>query len=382
MSATGYTTGDPQKVDVTGDSMTGDLTLAGSGTDLSVGGNLSITGSSSFTGPITGTFDVSGTLLANYQGVDGEVMRLLSTAIATGLTSGGMLSISADPTKVDIAAATGWVVDFDSTSGITSSNPTITFVNYAGQTGVSPLGTLATYYLLDSTGTVLKQSTPPTRAQTRTSMFLGASIQFGGTVVAVRNLPMVQSQPGAQLVDLMAALGAFNVGFTSNSITANGVNLKINTNGGDLFIRAYGVNVGTYLNPHIATLSAQTPCTFRYATATTLLSPFVTDIDVANYDPNGSGTVTAIGGGANTSTIHRVFISGAPLVNEQIIIQYGQSAHASLATAQAAIGRGTFIVNPLFTGSLTGYVIATRTATDLSDPAQATFIRAGKFDAP
>lgn len=331
---------------------------------------------------VSGDANVDGTLTAEYQGVDGDVMRLISSAISTGLTSGGQISINANPALIDISAATGWIVDYNSTGALGPANPTITYVTYAGQTGLAPLPGQTTYWFLTAAGTITTQATPPTRPQTRTSIFLGATVQFGGIVVAFRNLPMVQSQPGAQLVDLMTSLGAFNVSSTSNSITPNGANRMINTNGGDLFIRSYGVNFGTYLNPHITTLSAQTPATFRYATATAVIAPFVNNVDVANYDPNGLGVITPVGGGANTSTIHRVFIAGAPAVNEQIIIQYGQTAHASLAAAIDAIGRGTYIVNPLFTGALTGYIVATRTAVDLSNPAQAVFIHAGRFAAP
>lgn len=347
----------------TGDTMTGSLAI---NADLTVTGNAT----------------VGGTLTGTYQGISGDVMRLLSSTIATGGTSGGTISINANPALIDISATTGWVVNYDSTSAIGPGNPSITYVNFPGQTALAPLGTLATYWLLDSTGTVVKQSTPPTLPQMRTHIFAGASVQVGGIILGIRNLPMDQSQPGMQLFDLMSSLGAFNVRTNSNVISPNGVNKNINTTGGDMFIRGYGINAGTYLNPHVATLAAQTPATFRYATATNLLAPFVNTIDVANYDPSGLGVVTPIGGGANTSSIHRVFIAGAPAVNEQITIQYGQNTYSSLANARAAIGSGTYIVNPLFTGTLTGWIIATKGATNLSDPTQATFVRAGKFAAP
>jgi hypothetical protein len=331
---------------------------------------------------VSGDANVDGSLTAEYQGLNGDVMRLLSTAVSTGLTSGGQITINANPALVDISAATGWVVDYNSTGTLGPANPTITYVTYPGQTGIAPLPGQVTYWLISPAGTIINQATPPTRPQTRQNIFLGATVAFGGIVVAFRNLPMVQSQPGAQLVDLMTSLGAFNVTSTANSINPNGVNRMINTNGGDLFILSYGVNFGTYLNPHITTLAAQTPATFRYATATALIPPFVNNVDVANYDPNGLGVVTPVGGGANTTTIHRVYVAGAPAVNEQIIIQYGQFTYASISAAIDAIGRGIFTVNPLFTGALTGYIVATRTAVNLSDPAQAVFIHAGRFAAP
>jgi hypothetical protein len=177
----------------------------------------------------------------------------------------------------------------------------------------------------------------------------------------------------------MVALGAFNISSQSNVITANGANLMINTTGGPLFIRGYGLNFGTYLDPHTAVLAAQTPATFRRATATTILAPLVNTVDVANYDPNGSGVITPIGMGAQTTVVHRVFAGGSPVANEQLIIQYGQVRYASLAAAVAAVPGSSFISNPVFTGCITGYIAATRTTVDLSNTADAAFIRADKF---
>jgi hypothetical protein len=113
MGAVGYTSGDPNKVDITGDTMTGDLILAGAGTDLTVGGVLTDT----------------------YQGITGDTGRFVSTGLSTGLTSGGIITLNANPALVDIAAATGWIVDYDSTGTIGPTNPALTFVNYAGRPG-------------------------------------------------------------------------------------------------------------------------------------------------------------------------------------------------------------------------------------------------------
>jgi hypothetical protein len=44
MGAVGYTSGDSRKVDVAGDTMTGDLVLSGSTTDITIGGDLAVSG--------------------------------------------------------------------------------------------------------------------------------------------------------------------------------------------------------------------------------------------------------------------------------------------------------------------------------------------------
>lgn len=360
MGAVGFTSGDPSKVDITGDTMTGDLILAGAGTDLTVGGVITDT----------------------YQGITGDLARFASTALSTGITSGGLMSINANSALMDIPPTAGWVVDYNSSGTIGATNPKLTQVNFAGQTGVAltgPPAQVITFWLISSTGTIVQQAFQPTPTQLRTHLFLGGTSQFGGVITAVRNVPVIQAQPAAQLAGLMVALGAFNISSQSNVITANGANLMINTTGGPLFIRGYGLNFGTYLDPHTAVLAAQAPVTFRRATATTILAPLVNTVDVANYDPNGSGVVTPIGMGAQTTVVHRVFAGGSPVANEQIIIQYGQTRYASLSAAVAAIPGSSFISNPVFTGCITGYIAATRTAVNLSNTADAEFVRADKF---
>jgi len=90
-----------------------------------------------------------------------------------------------------------------------------------------------------------------------------------------------------------------------------------------------------------------------------------------------------VGGGANTSTIQRVYVFATNLPSNQLIVQYGQQTYGSLSAAIAAIGAGTFLPNPTtVNGALIGYIAVTRTATNLTDPTQAAFVNAGKFATP
>lgn len=362
MGAVGYTSGDPNKVNVIGDTMTGDLILAGAGTDLTVGGVITDT----------------------YGGVTGDVMRLMSTAMSTGITSGGVLSINANPTLIDVSATSGWIYDYNPFGTISGTNPQMTFVNFAGQTGIALTGPptqLVTFWLLNSAGTLIQQATTPTRLQYRTHLVIGVSSQFGGVINVVQSLATVLGQTATQLVGLMRGLGLFVIGSTSNVISPNAANLKIKTTGGAIFGASFGLP--NYQDPNTASTAAQAPATFRYATATTILAPLLTDVAVANYDPGGLGVVTPIGGGANTSTIHRVYASPAPGITDQMAIQYGQTAYASLAAAVAAIGSGVHIQNPAFEGlPVAAWIVATRTAANLSDPTQASFTHASKFASP
>lgn len=366
MGAIGYTSGDPNKVDVAGDTMTGDLFLAGATTDLDVDGNT----------------NVDGALTARFQGFAGNVMQLMATTVSTGVASGGVISINANPALADITAATGWVLNYNSQAAPGGANPQLTMVTYPGATGVAPLvGPVVTFWLVDSTGALVQQSTRPTRTQARTHLILGATAIMGGVIFDVMRTAMPMGQVGNQLVDLITSLGAF-VSESAGIVTPNGVNKMINVTGGPIFAFDSGLP-GTYQSPHISNLTAQTPANFHYATATTNLAPLVNLVDVANFDPGGAGAVVAVGGGANTSTLHRVFGTSRPNVNDQIAIQYGQVAYSSLAAAAAARGSEAFITNPNLAGiPFLGWIAATRTAVDLSSNTQALFFRAPRFSFP
>ncbi|HEX6872903.1 MAG TPA: hypothetical protein VF163_17540, partial [Micromonosporaceae bacterium] len=216
MVAVGYTSGDPRKVSRTGDTMTGDLALLGDadlstqddatvGDDLAVGGDLSVGGTLTFTNldvtndaTVGGDLDVAGSLTAQYQGVTGDVMQLLATALSTGVTSGGEFTPNADPTKLDISATTGWIVDYNSSAPFSPTNPAITHVSVPAQIGITPLvGTPngVTWYLLDAAGTLSQQVATPSATQRRTHIVLGATAQAGGVIVVDQTLPVVQSQP-------------------------------------------------------------------------------------------------------------------------------------------------------------------------------------------
>lgn len=304
--------------------------------------------------------------------------------LSTGVASGGELSVNAlNPVAVDIGAVDGYIVDY--LAG-TQAEPVITRVKTAAQTvALDAAGLLRTitWWLMDSAGAVIQQAAKPTNTQRRTHLVLGATGLFGGAIVVNQSLPVILPQQANQLVDLMDALGPFSI--SGNAITANGANLMIDQSAGTLFSRAFNHFAGPVLtnDPHVSITQAQSPAQFRYGTrSTTAFGAPVTVVDVANYDV--AGVVTPIGGSANNTTIHRVWTFAANTVAEQLAIQYGQTIHASLSVALDRIGQTGYIPNPALSenGALVAYIVATRTATNLSDPAQAVIVGAGKFDTP
>jgi hypothetical protein len=303
--------------------------------------------------------------------------------LSTGIASGGTLNVNAfNPLAVDISAVDGYIVDY---LADTQAEPVITRVKTVDQTVALDAAALlrtVTWWLLDSSGNVIQQANRPDGSQRRTYIVVGATAQFGGTIVLHPTLPVILPQQANQLVDLMDALGTFSI--SGNQITANGANLLINQSSGSLFSRAFNhYNPALTNNPHVFPTQAQTPAQFRYGTRTTAaFGAPVTAVDPANYDVGG--VVTPVGGGGTSSTIQRVWLFATATASEQLGIQYGQTVYSSLSNAVNAIGQTGFVANPTFAqnATLIAWIAATRSATNLSDPAQAVIVASGKFATP
>jgi hypothetical protein len=304
--------------------------------------------------------------------------------LTTGVASGGELDI-ATPTSVSIAALVGYVVD---NNALTSVAPTVVKVDQPAQTVALDAFSLArasTTWLMDSAGNVIQQGTAVTPEQRRTHLVIGVSIfdTVAGALIEAQTRPIILGQPVNQTADVMDAVGPLSTG--GNAISPAGANLSFNKAAGTLFIRASNHFASGVLtdNPHFSPSPGYTPVTFRRILRTPIVvtPPAVTTLDVANYDLGG--VLTPVGGGTNTSTVQRVWAFITTDTTTQILVQYGQSTYTSLAGAVASIGHGNFVPNPVTVrGALIGYICVIRTATNLSDPAQAVFVQAGKFPTP
>jgi len=310
-------------------------------------------------------------------------LELRQVTLSSGVAAGGAISVNAgSPSAIDIAPFIGYITDFTADP----FNPSITRVDFPGVVGIEmDAGSLArtvTSWLMDENQVITQVPSPTTNEQRRTHIRIGLTAQFGGVITIDQSLPIIMQQPANQLSDLMVSLGPFNV--NGNVITPNGANLMLNHSAGKVFSQAFNHYVGPVQtnDPHVTVTQAQTPAQFRYVTSTSATFGAVRNtLDVANYAPGG--VITPIGGGAGTSTIHRVYLFPANNAADQLVMQYGGNTYSSLANATAAIGAGTFVPNPMLSdAALVGYIAATRVASNLSDPAQATFVNAGKFATP
>lgn len=306
--------------------------------------------------------------------------------LSTGIASGGELDISpGNPQALDIQPFVGYIV---SNVQLTSASTTIVKVDEPFQTVPLDAGSLArsvTWWLVDSSGTVIQQATQPTPEERRSRIVLGVTLYDTGIgqLVEAQSLPVILPQATNQLADVMDAIGPLSL--SGNLVTPNGLNLSFNKSAGQVLSRASNRFVTGVLttNPHISPSPAQTPAVFRriLRTAATPTPPPVTTIDPTQYD--NAGVLTPVGGGTNTSTIQRVWLFATNVTTAQIAVQYGQSTYSSLSAAVAGIGKRDFTPAPIASvGALIGYIAVTRTATNLSDPAQAVFVHAGKFATP
>ena len=304
--------------------------------------------------------------------------------LSTGVATGGELDIATN-TSITINALVGYVADVNE---LTSAVPALTKVDRPTQVVPLDAGSLArsiTWWLMDSAGVVIQQAAIPSPVQRRTHIALGVSLfDTGlGQLVEVQTQPVILGQPANQLADLMDAIGPLSL--SGNLLSANGVNLSFNKSAGTLFSRASNHFAAGVLtdNPHISPSPAQAPATLRRIIRTSVIPtpPPVLTIDPTNYD--NAGVLTLVGGGVNTSTVQRVWLFATNVSTAQIAVQYGQQTYSSLTQAVQSLGVEPYVPAPVTgVGALIGYIAVIRTATNLSDPTQAVFIRAGKFPSP
>lgn len=298
--------------------------------------------------------------------------------LSTGIASGGQMDANAgNPKAVDIGELVGYVTDVNN---LTSVAPSIIKVDRPAQTVVLDAGGQSralTNWLMDSAGNVIQQEPPPSAVQRRTHLQLGVSLYDVslGAIVEVQTLQTVLGQPLNQVGDLMDSMGPFNL--SGNVLTPVAATLSFNKSSGTLFARglnhfASGVPTDS---PHINPSPARSPALFKRVirVAESPLPPDVTTIDPTQYDLNG--VLTPVGGGTNTSTVQRVYVTPSTSPSAQMAVQYGQTTYNSLSAAVAAIGTAAFTPNPISGfGALVAYIAVIRTATNLADPTQATIV--------
>ena len=276
-----------------------------------------------------------------YVNINNEDSNLTLTDIERNILEGNVISsgvyeytgmTQGTGATINVAMVRGWIVK--NTYGF-ATLPDVTNLYYTGGTNI-PLTNLATadatFILINSASTLVQQTTFPTPQERRENIFLGKVVHPSRTsITSINQTVDFDVSPMAALRDLWTPLKLINQGVL---ISANGVNMNINTSSGTLWGNGIGWTTNQQ-NPDSVTISGTSPTTFQYRTQ---LGPLTggsvttgntTTIEPGYYDLNG--VVTAVGGGSNSSTNQRVFLFPTGLVR----IQLGQTVYSSLSAAVA-----------------------------------------------
>jgi len=295
-------------------------------------------------------------------------------ARSTGILNGVLLTINSS-TSIHITAGKAQVVDYTTTPG----SPTVTLVTIADQVitlNGTELARPINWWVADINGTITSLATQPTADQRRSLIQIGITAENAGSIVVFDTAPIYVADVTSQLYDLIFALGTF-VSSGAN-ITSNGANLQMNLSAGTIFVggRNYKNDIS---NPHNITVPAETPLTFRHILRAGSGLALTSTLDVTHFD--SSGTLTLVGGGANSSTVMRVYLFGTGAATNQVIVQYGDTVFSTLDNAAASINTIAFAENPsLASGALLGWMCVSKSCTSLLDASTARFIPAHRFD--
>ena len=324
------------------------------------------------------TFDsaeLTGDLLLSNADFDGILAGdSFAMTLSTGLRSGGVMSVNVgDNTKADVAAGIGYVLDYS-----TPATPTIKRVAFGPFSAVTITNLASadfTWVLVNSSGSLVQQTTPPTPTEHRQNIVLGRLNHSNRTNLSFANtLPDVEFSPVSQFGDLADSLGPFNI--SGNIITANGANLSMNKSAGKIFHKGYNYSSST-TNPHVVTTGGLTAFSFVYQNQTGGPGSYVTVLDPTKYDAGG---VTTTVPGLSNATVQRVYL----FASNTFRVQRGQAVYSSFTNALQNYAQETFNESPLISGFAVpvAFIVITKNCTSLQNTSCAKIIPASKFGGP
>ena len=297
--------------------------------------------------------------------------QLLYNDSSTGIIVFDGLSINVDTTKFNVGAIKAWFIN----NYTDPLNPTKQYRSFPATTAnvVPNIATQNVSYLaIDVNGVLQFSNNPFDNAIQRDYCVLGVLVHSNRVVInAINNQPVVAIDNGAQLSDLMEAIGFFNI--SGNVFSPNGANLNINKSYGHVFKQGSNF-INTNKDPHTLSLPAlisPTNIRYRLQNGTEYVNTAV--VDPGFYD--NAGVRTAVPG--TKYTIQRIYLFQSNLIR----IQYGQAIYANMADAIQAITTEAFVVeqNILENGLFRGLLILRDSTTNLLDTSKALFIEASKF---
>lgn len=302
--------------------------------------------------------------------LEAVVQEAISANALTGLLDGGEITINADPTKFDLAAGNGIIVDWTD-----PLNPVYNEVSWPQQLAISPTGLateLFTTLGINASGTLVQGPGAPFSPQRRRSELELTSIVHSNNVVidSVTDDSVPAYEALQSVLDFIEVLGVLNRG---NSYLANGANLQVDKIPGvsTLPFINRGIDPQNPTNKTDAAQIAISNLVFNWQDGAggVVTLPGQSAIDPDRYD-DGSGTRASMP--ANRWQIQRFFYFSQ---NGNTLVAYGQTVFLSKDAARSAIFTELFISNPQTDlGTLTTALLLKTGATDLSDDAVAEFV--------
>lgn len=303
-----------------------------------------------------------------------EATVLVENQSSTGSFEGGGVT-SASATTFNVSAGRGLVSD-NSDPAI----PILTQVEWSAfsnvtSTYVSDTGETYTYLTIDSTGTLIQTpgSTTLTDQQKRQQIIVGGLLHIGGTILFAwdRQIPLVN--PMNNLEDLTTSIGSFSV--SGNRILKITGTLELEKSLGSSFYLG-GDNVAEPESPNILTTGILSGSTLVYSDGQNIIGLSGTSIDVDNYDPDGLGTLSSIGG--NNFAAHRIWHQPTENV---VIFQYAQQIYTNLTDAKNEFQNETYLTPDVLLKEayLVAVIICRTGETDLDNAARSVIVPQGKF---
>ena len=270
---------------------------------------------------------------------DGEyrnVTRLkwLEGNLYTGLLYGGLLTTGSS-TTFNISAGEGVVVDLNALT-TREPHPTITDVKWNAFTNQSltyRTTHIQTYIGIDRNGAIVQQPNPFTYDQFNDTILLGTIIhQNLSTINAKITYPNVAYGYKQRTYDFVKAFGPLKLSGL-NIVTSGSYGLTVTS--GEAFAEGRAYEVDPNHPSHVNDPGTSVSKIFRYYQSG---SSFVQDtngglgyagIDPTLYNPDGSGSLIAVGGGY---TVQRVFWYPNS-ATKGIVVYYGNALYSTIREA-------------------------------------------------
>lgn len=314
--------------------------------------------------------DVSGAAAAVQQDLD-TAKALTYIHLTSGIVSGGVLSINADPTKFNVSAGTGYVVDFWTTPG----SPVLTKVTWGAFTAQASsylTSDISTTVMIKADGTLRMVTSAPSRDDYTRYIVLGKLLHPNLTsITGVSQYQHSISGSVGNAMDLMHFMGTLADGI---AFTANGANLLLTRSAGRL-LRIGGNYTADKSAPNITPIAAQTTASFfyRYRNGSggfRIDTPAITAFNPSAFD-DGSGTLATLQNSKYAN--HRIYI----FTSGNVYVVPGQTEYNSLNAAVAAIATESFAVDPQLADANLRCVISCRGGTTSLQSADVRFTQGG-----